>query len=409
MGLMSLALLLIPSFSVAFAAEVINIRTDKSYEPGENVKVEGSTNITGAVTVIVTNSSGHEIESLEAHPEEDGEFSVSFTLDEDASVGIYLVNATVGSIYNTTSFEVVVESEDGEEGEGVEVQSEEEDPDDETMSLEDLLSAIERAFRFIEKANETATTLEEEGYDMTLFWKKLNGLNESLTELNDDINSDDLAASVETFRELKKEISQLNGLLSSITKNVKEMKALQFTEHMMRRIGDLESRIDGLETTAETEEFRSNIKAHERKLARLRLTLNSTIPPDDIEVILDELEGVTQDVDSELDGQGDWGYSLKEMYKLQARIEVFNTTVERMKERGKTMNRLQEKLENAAQMLNDAELLMEQWEEAHNAKNWGKMKNTISDTDENLRGVGKTIREMNKSNKGGNGKSNGNG
>jgi len=89
------------------------------------------------------------------------------------------------------------------------------------------------------------------------------------------------------------------------------------------------------------------------------------------------------------------------MYKLQARIEVFNATVERMKEKGKAMDRLQEKLDNAEQ-------LMEQMETQFNEKNWGKTKATISDADEALGGVGKTIREMNRANKGGNGKGNGN-
>ena len=391
MGLTSLVLLLIPSFGVALAADVIYVSTEESYESGDNVEVEGSTNVTGTVTVIITNSTEDEILRLPVDPDEEGEFSVSFLLGEDASAGTYGVNATIGSIYNTTSFEVVAESDGGEK----------------TMTLEDLLPAIERAFRFIDKANATAIALQED-YNMTLFWEKLNGLNESLTELYDNIELGNVGASFEDFRDISKEISQLSGLLSSITKNVKETKALQFTERIMRRIGDLNGWIDGLGESAGVDEFRSNLEAHQRKLERLWLTLNTTIPHKELEGILKDLEGVTQGVESGFDGLGDEGLTLKEMYKLQARIDVFNATVERMKERGKTMNRLQEKLINADNQLDSAKDLMEQMEEEFRAKNWGKMKATIGDANENLRGVGKTIRELNKSNKGGNGKSNGN-
>ncbi|MDH5790641.1 MAG: hypothetical protein OEZ44_00510 [Candidatus Bathyarchaeota archaeon] len=385
MGLTSLVLLLIPSFGVALAADVIDVWTKESYEPGDKVKVEGYTNVTGTVTVIITNSTGYEILSLTDDPDAKGEFLVDFPLGEDASAGTYEVNATVGSIYNTTSFEVVAESDGGEE----------------TMNLEDLLSAIERAFRFIEKVNATAMALQEEDYDMELFWEKLNGLNESLTELYENIDLENVAASVEDFRDLRKEISQLSGLLSSITKNVKQEKAWQFTERMRRQIRDLEGKIEGLGESAGVDEFRSNLEAYERKLERLWLTLNTTILHDELEVYLKELEGVTQGVDSGFDGLGDEGHTLKEMYTLQARIEVFNATVKRMDERGKDMNKLREKLGNAEQ-------LMEQMQHQFNEKNWGKMKGTIDDANESLRGVGKTIRDMNRSNNGGNGKGNGN-
>jgi hypothetical protein len=397
MGLMSLVLLLIPSFGVALSAEVIDVRTEESYEPGDNVEVEGGTNVTGTVTVIITNSSGYEILSFTEDPDEDGEFSVSFMLDEDTG-GTYGVNATVGDIYNTTSFEVVVESGDGGD---TQVQSEGDDPSEEIMMLEDLLCAIDRAFRFIEKANATAEALQED-YDMTLFWEKVNTLNDSLTELYVIVNEDNLEASVEAFCDLRKEISQLSGLLSSITKSVKQEKALRFTERMMRQICDLEGMIDGLGESAGVDEFRSNLEAHVRKLKRLWLTLNTTIPPEELEGYMKELEGVTQGVDSDLDGLGEEGLTLKEMYKLQARIEVFNATVERMKERGKNMNRLQDKLGNAR-------VLMEQMKAQFGELNQEQLKGLIEDANESLGGVGRTLREMNESNEGGNGKSQGKG
>lgn len=401
MGLGILALMLLPSFAVALAADVIYVWTDDSYGPGDSVEVEGATNVTGTVTITITNSTGHEILSLTIDPDEDGEFSASFTLDEDAAPDTYGVNAAIGDIYNTTSFEV--ESDDGEEVEGAQVQSTE-NSGDEITTVEELLCAIERAFRFIDKVNETAYTLQEEGYNMTLFLEKVGGLNESLTELYDSVDPDNLEASIEEFRELRKEISGLNGLLNSITKNVKERKALQFTERMMKRIGDLEGNILML-ASEESDKFTFALQAHRRKLERLQLTLGTTIPPDELEAIIAELEGVTQDVESGLNDLGEEGYTLKEMYKVQAGIQVFNATVERMKKKGKTMNRLEEKLGNAEQLMNQ---MKEQFGELTQAQ----LKAMVEDAEENLSGVGKAIRELNKTDKrdkGGNGKGDGDG
>ncbi|MCW4025939.1 MAG: hypothetical protein NWE76_00460, partial [Candidatus Bathyarchaeota archaeon] len=321
----------------------------------------------------------------------------------DASEGVYGVNATVGDIFDTTSFEVVLESDDdGEDGDLL-VESEGDDPPEENMTLNELRCAIERAFRFIDKANATAEVLMEDyKYDMTLFLERLNALNESLTYLYDNANDDNLEASVEEFRDLRKEINQLSGLLNSVTKNVKKEKAMWFTKHMMKLIEGLEENLPMVSESVESSNFTSALKAHQRKLERLWLTLNTTIPPDELEGILEELEGVTESVESGLDDLGDEGYTLKEMYKLQARIGVFNATVERMKEKGKTMNRLEEKLGNAEQ-------LMEQMKEQFGVLTQEQLRGLIEDASESLGGVGRTLREMNKSNGGGNGNSQGKG
>ena len=117
---------------------------------------------------------------------------------------------------------------------------------------------------------------------------------------------------------------------------------------------------------------------------------------------------VTETMNGDLEGFESDGFSWKAMFKVQAKIQVLNATVERMKQKGKgnDMSRLQEKLRLAEEMLN--EFGEQEWK-----KNWGKMKDALDDVDEELGGVGKAIRELNKrekpdkSNKGGNGKGNG--
>jgi len=93
------------------------------------------------------------------------------------------------------------------------------------------------------------------------------------------------------------------------------------------------------------------------------------------------------------------------MYKVQARIQVFNATVERMKKKGKSMNRLEEKLGNAEQLMN-------QMNEQFSELNQEQLKGLMKEAKENLGGVGKAIRELNKTDKpdkGDNGKGDGDG
>jgi len=264
-------------------------------------------------------------------------------------------------------------------------------PSEDAMTLEELLLAIERTFSYMDKVNETAYTLAGESYDMTLLIDRMEELNGSLEELYDSVTTENLEESIDEYRRLKREISGLNGLLNSVTKNVKESKMLQFTERMMRRIGELEGNILML-ASEEGDQLSSALQAHQRKLERLQLTLQTTIPPEELEAILEELEGVTQDVESGLDELGEDGYTLKQMYKVQARIEVFNATVERMKEKDKPMNRLEEKLGNAKQ-------LMAEMKAQFGELNKAQTKALMDETDENFGGVGKAMREMNKKEK----------
>ena len=401
LGLGLPALMLIPSFTVALAADVIQIRTDDSYEPGDSVEVEGSTNVTGVVTINITDSMGHEVVVLTAEPDEEGEFSVSFPLAEDAAADTYQVNATIGDIYNTTSFTVEADEE-------VQLMSTE-TTDYDVMTVEELLLAIERTFRYMDKLNETAYTLKGEGYDMTTIIDMIEELNGSLEELYKTVDTENLEESIDEYRRLKREISGLNGLLNSVTKNVKERKMLQFTERMMRRIGELEGNILML-ASEEGDQLSSALQAHQRKLERLQLTLHTTIHSEELEAILEELEELTQEVESGLDELGEEGYTLKQMYKMQAKIQVFNSTVERMKEQGKSINRLEEKLGNARQLMAEMKAQFEVGELTQ-----AQLKAMVEDAEENFGGVGKAIREMNKSDKteksssGGKGNGTGNG
>ena len=384
-GLTVLAFVLIPSFGIALAEPVLTVSLDEdSYEPGDWVEIEGYTNVTDTVYLEVTNSTDYVIFEDDTEPV-DEEFSFKFQLDEDLASGVYVANVSVGELYDELTFEV-----------------EEDDSPCDVCSLENLTCAIDRAFWFIEKVNATAIVLDGEGYNVTYFWDMLDEMNDTLTELLYNVTNDviTLEEAAEIFSELRGDLGRLNGLLNSSTKQVKEQKAWRFMERMEKLINSTVEKINRFNETENGEKFRAALEAHQRKLQRLRLTLNAS----NVDELVDEAENVTETMSGDLDGFESDGFSLKAMFKVQARVQVLDETVQKMHGKGKVNTRLAEKLQNAQQLLGD-------WESEVEAKNWGKMKDLIDDANEKLGGVGKTIREsnkQNKSNKGGKGKNKGN-
>jgi hypothetical protein len=396
-GLMVLTLVLIPSFSIALADDMLTVSTKDSYELGDDVSVKGYSSINETITVVISKDT-EDILTLTDDPNKKGNYTVEFTLDDNFEAGQFEVNATVDELWVTATFIVALESEEEEEPEEeVIVESEEVEEDGapcEEMTEEELYAAIDRALLFIDRVNATANSIEDE-YNMTYFYEFVNELHSGLTDLKDK----SFEKAREEFCELRKDVSNLNGLLSSVTKNVKEKKALRFMEQMERLIGSTMEKIEGISGAEESEGLRAALEAHQRKLERLRLTSNTM----DLDDLIDDAEEVVEELNGDLEWFDSDGFSLKEMFKVQAKIQVLNATVERMEEKDKDMGRLRKMLENA-------EALMGTIDDQGWAKNWGKMKDTLESAEVELSGVGKAIRKLNEPNKpdeGGNGKGNG--
>jgi hypothetical protein len=376
---MVLTLVLMPNVVSVQAESIIHVWTDdETYEPGDNVEVEGYTNVTETVTILITNSSGYEIHSMTDDPDENGNFSVNYPLDVNTTDGTYEVNATVSNIYNTTSYVVELEV-DKEDDEPVEA--------NEASTSEELLCAIDRAFWFIGKVNSTANTLDEEGYNVTHFWDTLTELNHTLTELRYNITEEGMPIeeASKIFSELGRDLGRLQGLLNSCAKTVKVDKAKRYMGHMEKLINSTMERIERFNETDNGRQLGAALEAQNRKLWRLRLQLDVT----NIENTLDTLEDISEEIDGNLTEFDSEGFSLKAMYKVQARIQVFNASVMRMKSKNKYMNNLEQKLGNANQ-------LMEQMKEHFGINDTDDLDELIEEAEENIRGVGKTIRQLNK-------------
>ena len=120
-----------------------------------------------------------------------------------------------------------------------------------------------------------------------------------------------------------------------------------------------------------------------------------TNPFNQFNEIVNELEGVTDVVGSGFLGLGDEGFLLKEMYNLRASFLILNDTVEMLKIRNKSNSRLEEKLGNVNETLNQ---IKGQFTE----KNWENIEALIETAKEHLGDFGKTMLEIKKSNKIGN-------
>ena len=339
---MVLTLLLVPNVVNAQAESIIHVWTDEdTYKPGDNVEVEGYTNVTETVTIIITNSSGHDIHSFTDDPGENGSFSINYPLGVNTTEGIYGVNATVNDIYNTTSYvvELEVEEEDGEH----------ENETNENSTSEGLLCAIDRALWFIGKVNSTVNTLDEEGFNVTHFWDMLDELNHTLTELRYNITEGGMPVkeASKVFSGIRGDLGRLQGLLHSCTKKVKMVKTERYLEHMEKLINSTMEQIERFNESDKGGKLGAALEAQMRKLWRLRLQLNVT----NLEDTVDMLEDMSEDIDGDLTEFDSEGFSLKAIYKVQARIHVFNASVMRMKSKGKYMNNLEQKLGNANQLM----------------------------------------------------------
>lgn len=363
-----LVLMVIPSLGMAMGFAVLTVETDSLiYEPGEDVEISGMADPNENISLIVIfNATQDTVFNETILAEEDGNYSVTYKLPVDALEGIYNVTA-----YNETEAETFFEV----------VQPE---PPEEEAAV-GLVCAIDRALLYIEKVNSTAVNFNETGYNVAHFWDTLDELNRTLTELRYNITEEDmpLEEAAKIFSELRGDIGRLNGLLSSCAKKVKMEKAERYMEHMERLINSTIERIERLNETDKGGKLRAALEAQSRKLWRLRLQLNVT----NLEDTIGACQGTSNDIDASLTEFDSEGFSLKAMFKVQAKIQVFNATVERMKNKGKGMNNLEHKLGNANQLM---EQMMEHLTDQDN------LDELIEEAEEDLKGVGKTIRQLNK-------------
>jgi hypothetical protein len=106
--------------------------------------------------------------------------------------------------------------------------------------------------------------------------------------------------------------------------------------------------------------------------------------------IVNELEGVTDVVGSGFLSLGDEGFLLRDMYNLRAGFLILNDTVEMLKFRNKSNSRLEEKLGNVNETMN-------QIKREFAEKNWRNIEGLIETAKGYLGDFGETMLEIKKS------------
>jgi len=127
-SILILTLLLIPSFASVYADSALDIETiGDDFKPGDPVNINGTANANSTVQItIVYNGTDVQLDTNITVPQ-DGNFSITYTLPEEAGPGIYNVSVLSSEDETFTLFKVEAEEPEIEEPE-----VEDEEPDNET-------------------------------------------------------------------------------------------------------------------------------------------------------------------------------------------------------------------------------------------------------------------------------------
>lgn len=347
-SLLMLALIASPSLGIVAMATSLTVSTDREdYTAGEVVEIQGTADSNASVTIIV-NRTLETMYTINVTAGEDGAYSATLPLSDDAPEGLYIVtasadNATAQTFFTVTLTDVEEEVEEVEEG---------------FKRAGGLRVAVERALIFIERIRATAKRLQEEGYQI-----EASQINETLEEVEIQLN--DLYSRLQSgeidIDEAAKEFATARGmlgrtmeLLHSTAKKIKAVKAERFLEHVENRIHGLEEKINRLRNgLAAGEVVSANVALHnaEMRLQRLRERLAAGEVDEAIEGLSDAVEEIDEGL-GELNGRG-VSNILREMNRLEAKIRVMKATAERLARKGSDSYEIEEELQSAEALLSE--------------------------------------------------------
>jgi hypothetical protein len=336
-ALMTLALVIFPSFGFVMAATSLTVDTDSvTYTFGEYVEISGTANPNVNVTIVVFASNTLEtIYEGVIEADEDGEFTIVIPSFVELSEGIYNVTASVDDIVAETYFV-------GEEALG-------------------LKSAIDRAYSFIDKIRTSADRFGDRGYEVYEIDGNITEAEIHLDNALTLLESLDINGSAQEHAEARGILGRTMGLLQSVTRKHAENRATEFITRVQNRIHGLDSAIANLTErvgAVKSDKARGALSAAEVKLQRIRARLAEG----EMDDVVGMLNVVADDIDAGLDELNGNGTStmLKAMNRIQARIFVLNATAKRLARKGENTSRIETELESAEAIMSPMmELLSE--------------------------------------------------
>jgi len=249
---------------------------------------------------------------------------------------------------------------------------EEEEHEEEAEKAIGLREAIERAYSFLEKVNETAADFEEKGINVTEVRNLLLEANQTLTQAENELDDGNFTVADELKSSAREMIGQAMGLLQSMNKGNKAEKAEEFLEKTKERLQELLDKLNEILGNLDLppEAVEGINEAFTNAQDKLQV-IKDLIRTGDLEDALDELDEVLEESGEALEAVDEHdhgiGNKLGSIEKIQAKLEILNETVQRLKSEGENVTALEDlltaakgKLEEASEILATPDLGEEQ-------------------------------------------------
>jgi hypothetical protein len=372
-SILMVALLISTSLSTIIGAHAITVETSNgTYMPGDSVFVNGTAVADSEVYITVVFNETDIIHEDDFTAFEDGNYSTSFELDNDAEPGSYNLSVVSGEEAAFILFTV----EAGEpENETVPEPDEPENetipmPDDlenETLPMPDelenetapvllksdpegsdgegLSNAIDRAKDYFEKLRDMIGELSETYGDDPGIIAKLAEIKEILGFPENDEDPWDLLVLAEEavvsgdnsvaagyLSDARSLMGRAKGLVTSVFKDHKVSNMEKFGEQVRARIDGLQAKIDdmgeGLANGPEVSSALGGTKLKMNDVMKMLRAGNSSEAMDILEAIVGEIDGSIMSLGNET------GAQFKSMYKLEAKIKVLEKQAAKLQRKG---------------------------------------------------------------------------
>jgi hypothetical protein len=236
---------------------------------------------------------------------------------------------------------------------------------DETGSPGRLAVAIERAYVYWNRLNDTVTRLGENGFDVTNVVSALDEVEEHLDSASKYQEEGNHTGAVREFREARKSLGRIQGFIESTIKERKERQTEQFLAQFQRRVEKITGVLEGLQGSLEAGKTR-RVQAVLRSTAQRLLRLSDSLSRGNMTDVLDDLDDAVEELDAGLDEMNGEGLSkqIKSANRFEAKIESLKRSLERLTNAGYNTSELDEYLSEAQSLLSQIEVKLGEGDES---------------------------------------------
>jgi hypothetical protein len=345
----------ISSFVTIVNASALTLELNSEvFEPGETVTVNG-TAVAGSELYLTVFFNGSDLmyeDNFTAF--EDGNYSASFELDNDAETGSYNVSIASGEASTFTLFTV----------EPVELENSSIPEPDELENVttamvlgegERLGNSIDRARDYLDRLREIIESLRLEYFGKQDVLDRLDDIevhiNTAAGYLDSVGDAEDHKDAVKNFAYARNLMGKIKGLLTSVFKTHKIEKTEKFTEQVTERIDWLQSKVNKLNVNlANGQETLVAFNCTKLKLSKVMKYLKAG----NMSEALDYLEEVVGEIDYNLDNVNgtETALEFKNLYKLEAKIQVLEKKALKLQKKGLDTSAILSSISNVEGQLN---------------------------------------------------------